>query len=810
MARKKHNTPQKAIPQAVTGGSGARVPTLLASMMSGSKVLEQPALEEALGVDAVFLDELCASLPAEKAERFSPWLDRFSGFCKELEKKSSSLTQDRAALIAEREQSAELLALRLKEIEAERENAFGALEQEKADLHKLHGKLNAEQQALKEREAALKPRLEDVARKGAELIERELALEARELDARNGFVTGKQQMLEGLKQDIRTLESERDRLQQEIESQKDRLSTEQQARDAELEKRERDLELKAQANEKVRLRLQRQQDDVDEERRQLRVDIDAAIEEERNRHGVDLERKQASLDRAYQQLDEERDRVAGLRELLGVLGDRDPLQLLNELQELRKANATFKASGSAAELDRQEGENRELREQVAVLESRLRDLVPELEKSKIELSRKRMGAAELEALAIEKRGLEKQKQLLSVHLGELEARIDHLTAASKAQSAFPQLSAMDGRDEFRIPPVLEPVPENLEVFANELQQRIAMAERGTKLYYRIEDIRTLLGGLAMSQLHVFQGISGTGKTSLAKAFAKAMGGFCTDIAVQAGWRDRDDLLGHYNAFEKRFYEKDCLQALYQAQTEAWTDRCNVILLDEMNLSRPEQYFAEFLSALEKNNPAERLITLSENAMAQAPRLLKEQRKIMVPQNVWFIGTANHDETTNELADKTYDRAHVMVLPRHEGTFRTERLQAVHYSFQSLQQRFTAAVGAHGQEVQELLDQLQQGELTTVLEKSFGLGWGNRFERQARRFIPVMMACGASKHDALDHLLSTRVMRSGKVTGRYDISKDDLGQMENALDQFWKSIGGQEAAKSKQMIEEDRRRKERGA
>ena len=51
----------------------------------------------------------------------------------------------------------------------------------------------------------------------------------------------------------------------------------------------------------------------------------------------------------------------------------------------------------------------------------------------------------------------------------------------------------------------------------------------------------------MSQLHVFQGISGTGKTSLAKAFAKAMGGFCTDIAVQAGWRDRDDLLGHYNA-----------------------------------------------------------------------------------------------------------------------------------------------------------------------------------------------------------------------------------------------------------------------
>ncbi|EMB2825446.1 AAA family ATPase, partial [Pseudomonas aeruginosa] len=95
-------------------------------------------------------------------------------------------------------------------------------------------------------------------------------------------------------------------------------------------------------------------------------------------------------------------------------------------------------------------------------------------------------------------------------------------------------------------------------------------------------------------------------------------------------------------------------------------------------------------------------------------------------------------------------------------------------------------------------------------ESFGLGWGNRFERQAKRFIPVMIACGASQQDALDHMLSTRVMRSGKVTGRYDISVDQLGQIEDALDTLWKDIGGSEATKSKKMIAEDRRRKERGA
>lgn len=71
----------------------------------------------------------------------------------------------------------------------------------------------------------------------------------------------------------------------------------------------------------------------------------------------------------------------------------------------------------------------------------------------------------------------------------------------------------------------------ISLFAVELQHRIAKAEKHVELFYPLEDIRVLLGGLAMSQLHVFQGISGTGKTSLAKAFAKAMGGFCTDIAA---------------------------------------------------------------------------------------------------------------------------------------------------------------------------------------------------------------------------------------------------------------------------------------
>lgn len=450
-------------------------------------------------------------------------------------------------------------------------------------------------------------------------------------------------------------------------------------------------------------------------------------------------------------------------------------------------------------------DNDYLRDSKADLEREVAELRPERDELRRELSGKRVAATELEAVAREKRVLEQHKNTLAVHIDDLESRIEQLTSAQKTQTPFPAMSLMDSERDYRARMDLDEVPD-LETFATQLQHRIAKAEKHVELFYPIEDIRVLLGGLAMSQLHVFQGISGTGKTSLAKAFAKAMGGFCTDIAVQAGWRDRDDLLGHYNAFERRFYEKDCLQALYKAQTPRWEDTCNIILLDEMNLSRPEQYFAEFLSALEKNNPEERLISLSETSLPNAPAMLTEGRKIRVPANVWFIGTANHDETTNELADKTYDRAHVMTLPKQDKRFTIKPFEPANYSYRSLRKAFGKARAERKEEVVKLLKDLTGDAFTEQLGSQFELGWGNRFEKQALDFIPVMLACGASSGEAVDHLLATRIMRPGKVTGRYNVSAETLRNLKGALEDFWISadLAG-DPRKSMELLEADIRR-----
>jgi len=810
MSNKKYqNKRQGSNSSNTTASLGAKVTALAAAVRDGSGLLNKPELKEELNVDGTFLDDLRSSLPSEQADRFAPWLDQFARFCKELNKKSALLDEGRKTVQETIESAEEEMKKNRQDLEDEIAKERDRLRQEEKNLQEQHDSLLTDREKLNAESEALKPRAEEISRREGELVDRELALEFKELEARNGFASLKNEALDGLKQEIKSLEADRDRLKLEVELQHEVMSGAQREKDAALVQREHELKVSQQRLDTKHRRLRQLQDELDDERKDIQKTLDELMVQERECFELERDRQNQAVNRAYEKVDALSRQLSDVKELQAVLGEREPQVLLDELEELRRTNSALRSSAVGSDLERLEGDNTFLRDHVAQLESQLRDLIPELEESKSELSRRRMGASDLKRLSDEKRTLEVNNQLLGARLNELSSQVNHLTEANQAKSAFPELSGMDSDDTYRIVPVIEDVPESLESFAEELQHRIAQVEEETKLYYPIEDIRALLGGLAMSQLHVFQGISGTGKTSLAKAFAKAMGGFCEDVAVQAGWRDRDDLLGHYNAFEKRFYEKDCLQGLYKAQTDAWKDRCNVILLDEMNLSRPEQYFAEFLSALEKNNPRERLITLSENGMDDAPRLFINKRRILVPRNVWFIGTANHDETTNELADKTYDRAHVMTLPRQEETFEIRAMERVRYSFSSLQKRFEKAINSHRKEVEELLENLKTSRLTTVLGEGFGLGWGNRFERQAKRFVPVMMAAGATKQDALDHLLATRVMRSGKVTGRYDIDLDQLGQVEDAVVELWRDLGGNSSAvKSMLQIEEDRRRKER--
>src|SRR5690554_4285348 len=173
-----------------------------------------------------------------------------------------------------------------------------------------------------------------------------------------------------------------------------------------------------------------------------------------------------------------------------------------------------------------------------------------------------------------------------------------------------------------------------------------------KIYYTPKVVRAFFSGLATSKIIILEGISGTGKTSLPYAMGKFFKNDASIISVQPSWRDRAEMMGYLNEFTKRFNETDFLKSIYEA---TYRTDLNFIVLDEMNLARVEYYFADFLSLLEMPNPNEWLIDVVASQQPGDPAHLKEG-KVLIPQNVWFIGTANRDDSTFAITDKVYDCA----------------------------------------------------------------------------------------------------------------------------------------------------------
>lgn len=153
---------------------------------------------------------------------------------------------------------------------------------------------------------------------------------------------------------------------------------------------------------------------------------------------------------------------------------------------------------------------------------------------------------------------------------------------------------------------------------------------------------------------VLTGISGSGKTQLALNYAFALCGDTADnhphvrvIPVQPGWYDPTPLLGYVNPLQESSYRMTpFLEVLLRAASDP--GQPYAVILDELNLSHPEQYLAPILSAMETHDRIE-LHQLDES-------LVEVRRHVRYPANLAIIGTVNMDETTVGLSDKVLDRA----------------------------------------------------------------------------------------------------------------------------------------------------------
>ena len=272
-----------------------------------------------------------------------------------------------------------------------------------------------------------------------------------------------------------------------------------------------------------------------------------------------------------------------------------------------------------------------------------------------------------------------------------------------------------------------------------------------KLYYDISDIRRFIAGLAVSHTAILQGMSGTGKTSLAYAFGEFLENPSTVISVQPMWKERTDLLGYYNEFTKRFNETELLQVMYKAN---YSEDIFITVLDEMNIARVEYYFAEFLSKLEIPDVKKRYLGVVTDVWEDDPKLLDEGR-IQLPDNMWFIGTANNDDSTFAISDKVYDRAMIMNLDNKAEPFNAPKVNPLHVSAKRFGELAEAAVREYRMTKRNAR---RLEELDKYMIANFHTTFGNRIMKQIRTYIPVYVACGGEELDALDVILAKKVLR----------------------------------------------------
>jgi hypothetical protein len=543
--------------------------------------------------------------------------------------------------------------------------------------------------------------------------------------------------------------------------------------------------------------------------------------EELARQKPNLDRREIELNEESGWLAEERKRLkkkeedlltrdARCSEAAVVSLERDCRDLKDKLQsrveendslrrELAEARRQLYASGTPNLLE----ENVALRKRVEELERCLRDLPSSAELARLrrraeeadlyeaeardlrtqlgDLQRLQAAREQEAALAGQYRGERDTYKLITEHLRDQKKELEETLGELKSRKAqpFANFAALAGQDDLKPRPGRTGDGRDLKALAGRVRQWMAsrppreeaLAGRGDGAaqgpdarwfahFYDEHTVRSMLAAMASSRLIIIQGVSGTGKTSLPEYFARAVGGRCARVEVQSSWRDKADLVGLYNSFFRQFNETPFCWALYEAGSNRWYRRPYFILLDEMNLSRVEYYFADFLSLLEGSPETREVELLSHDPTAgNLPprfRVRSGAVKLPIPDNVWFVGTANTDESTYEITRKVYDRAGVLQFDEVPKPHRLPPVEPAELEFGE----FTAAVSQAVQTFRKVERDTAENGIRLIdecLREYFQEGCGQRLIDQLFTFLPIYRASGGSLGEGLDHFIARKML-----------------------------------------------------
>ena len=328
----------------------------------------------------------------------------------------------------------------------------------------------------------------------------------------------------------------------------------------------------------------------------------------------------------------------------------------------------------------------------------------------------------------------------------------------KKEEVFKNLVSIDNQN-LSVGRISDSEGITLKFLLDNLQGYLATKEH---LYYNKRELAQFIAGLNASKFIILEGVSGTGKSSLPRYFAKFIGEEAYFEAIQVTYKEKSDLLGFYNELTGRYNETPFLENLYRASYES--ARVNLVVLDEMNISRVEYYFADFLSVMEFPETDRRISLMLLPDDYDAPENLEKGQLILTP-NTYFIGTANKDDSTFTITDKVIDRAIVIDFENTQKELKfDEEFNPIALSYEKLHELFKEASENYK------FNETERNKFLKVLDfmsSELDITIGNRIIRQLDEMVPIYLAMGLSSLDCLDAIFSSKILR--KLESRYDSS-----------------------------------------
>lgn len=219
----------------------------------------------------------------------------------------------------------------------------------------------------------------------------------------------------------------------------------------------------------------------------------------------------------------------------------------------------------------------------------------------------------------------------------------------------------------------ELIDENIKDIPTNYYKKQIDFLRGIELYckskglgYKYEDIVNLHTSIKTNFITIISGMTGTGKSQLAWAYAKMLDASLENenlifIPISPNYIEPSDILGYYNPNIGMYTPSETGLVDFLVRTQKNPNKQFIIIFDEMNLSQVEHWFAPFISLLEADENNRFLSLYSKNN-----RCINDERypsTIKIGNNIRIIGTINLDETIKEFSDRLLDRANVINLEK---------------------------------------------------------------------------------------------------------------------------------------------------